>query len=186
MSEEAAVVNLAERRGRARMDYILQLYHREHPDEDPNTVEPHLVARWAVENGHYRLPPLNPEERFRQELARYLKNEYVKDPQGRLVRLHHAVVYPVQTAKGVKHRSRWCQIFEASAEHMRAALQLRRRAAVADVIQLDLDFESWNDNNRRGETLPAMDYNFNPDVEESKLPTEYLENGPEDDFDEEL
>jgi len=66
---------------------------------------------------------------------------------------------------------------------MRASLALRRRAALADVAQLNLDLESYNENNYRGETVPPMDYNFNIDLEETRLPTHYPIEGPETDDD---
>lgn len=56
---------------------------------------------------------------------------------------------------------------------MRIAFSLRRRAAMHDVVQLEFDYEYWMVNNKHGDTLPPLDYNFNPDVEESKQPTHY-------------
>ena len=56
---------------------------------------------------------------------------------------------------------------------MRISLQQRRQAALADVRQLKLDFDSYNDNNTFGATLPALDFNFNKDIEEMELPTSY-------------
>jgi hypothetical protein len=44
---------------------------------------------------------------------------------------------------------------------------------VADAIQLDLDWASYNDNNVLGVKLPPLDYNLTLDVQESKLPTTY-------------
>jgi hypothetical protein len=186
MADEAEVVQMSSRKGRARMAYLLEQYHRAHPDEEPSLVEPHLVARWAIQKGIYKRPPIDPEELLRRELSRYLKNEYTTDPQGRQVRRHHAVIYEVHTADGIKRRSRWYEIYDAPPKHMQAALQLRRKAALSDVIQLNLDFESYNDNNKHGEKLEPLDFNFNKDLEEINLPTTYPEDGPEEDFDEDI
>jgi hypothetical protein len=60
-------------------------------------------------------------------------------------------------------------------------LQLRRRAAVQDILQLDLDFHSYNDNNVFGVKLTPVDYDINKDVEESKMPTTYPSDPPRDD-----
>jgi hypothetical protein len=186
MADEARVISFAEHRGRRYMAYLLEQYQKAHPDEEPALVEPHLIARWAIQKGIYNRPPIDPEERLRRELSRYLKTEYTQDPQGRHVRKHHAVIYSVQTPDGIKRRSRWWEIYSAPAKEMRAALQLRRSMAVADVVQLSIDFDSYNENNVLGETLEPMDYNFNEDVAEKKLPTVYPE-GPEDDeIDEEI
>jgi hypothetical protein len=144
-----------------------------------------LVADWAVAKGLWQRPPVTPQERLRRELARYLRGEYTQDPQGRTVRKHHAVIFVEQTGDGPKRRSRWCEIYQATAKHMQASLALRRRAALADVMQLNLDLESYNENNVRGEAVLPMDYNFNIDLEEGKLPTQYPSEGPETDDDDE-
>lgn len=183
MPDNAEVVQISSRRGRRYMQYLLEKYQAEHPEEDPSQVEPRRVAEWAVRRGIYQRPPTKPEDRLRRELARYLKTEYTTDPQGRHVRKHHAVVYYVETAQGLQRRSRWYEIYHAAPEEMQAALQLRRRMAFQDVRQLSLDFESYNDNNVRGGVLEPMDFNFNEDLKESKMPTTYPEDPPSDEED---
>lgn len=165
------------------MEYLIEQYQKAHPDEDAATIEPHLVADWAIAKGMWQRPPVPPEERLRKELARYLRGEYTRDPQGRNVRLHHAVIYTEHTSDGPKRRSRWSTIFDAPANHMQASLALRRRSALADVTQLNLDLESYNENNLRGEIIPPMDFDFNKDLEEARLPTHYPEEGPDTDED---
>jgi hypothetical protein len=185
MAEEAKVVSLNERRGRRYMAYLLEQYQKAHPEDDPALIEPHLIAQWATDKGLYKRPPIPPEERLRRELSRYLKSEYIVDPQDRHVRKHHCVVYTVDTPDGLKRRSRWWQIYSAPPKEMRAALTLRRAMMVSDAVQLSIDFDSYNDNNNFGATLEAMDYNLNEDVREKRLPTRYPE-GPEDDDEEEV
>jgi hypothetical protein len=185
MAEGAKVLTFQSPKKRARLAYLIDQYHRAHPDEDPATVEPHLVADWATKTGVYKPEPIDPALQLRRDVARYLRTEYTTDPQGREVRKHHGVVYEVQTPSGIQRHTRYFEIYDATAEHMKASLQLRRRAALRDVLQLNLDFESWQDNNKHGETMEPMDYNFNPDVAETKLPTTYPDApDPDDDFDE--
>jgi hypothetical protein len=69
---------------------------------------------------------------------------------------------------------------------MRISFSLRRRAALADVVQLEFDFEYWNAHNKFGEILPPLDYNFKPDVEEAKQPTEYPNEPPEGDEEDDI
>jgi hypothetical protein len=38
---------------------------------------------------------------------------------------------------------------------------------------MDLDFQSYNDNNVYGAKLASMDYDFNKDVQEANLPATY-------------
>jgi hypothetical protein len=169
-------------RGRE-MEYLIEQYQKAHPDEDASRIEPHRIADWACARGMWKKPPVPQEERLRRELARFLRGEYTLDPQGRNVRKHHAIIYIDQTPDGPKKRSRWFEIYEAPAKHMQASLALRRRSALADVVQLNLDLESYNENNVRHETVPPMDFDFNKDLEEITLPTHYPVEGPETDED---
>jgi hypothetical protein len=88
---------------------------------------------------------------------------------------------PVKTPDGEKLRPLYRELFQATPEHMKASFQLRRRGMVRDAVQLDLDYKSYLDNNVHGATLPPMDYNLNPDVEELNLPTTYPDPDEDDD-----
>jgi len=173
-----------QRHGNARMMYLVDQYKRAHPDEG-DEVFPHLIADWAYEQGLWQRPKMDPREVLRRLVSRALRNEYIEDSQGRGVRKFHATVEEIQTSDGTQKRTKWLDIHEAPADHMRLALSLRRRAALADVVQLELDFEYWNENNRFGEKLPPMDYDFNADVEELKQPVDYPDSAPEENEDEE-
>ena len=118
------------------------------------------------------------EEVLRRLLSRALRNEYIVDPQGREVRKHHPVITEVKTADGIKKQSAWYTIFDAQPEKMRASLQLRRRAALADVMQLKFDFDSYNENNRQGDSLAPMDFDFNKDIDELSQPVTYPSEAP--------
>lgn len=164
---------------RLQIEYVLEQYKQSHTDVDP-AIEPHLIAEWAIKEGISRPIPQTPEELLRKDIARYLKNDYIDDPQGRHVRRNHAIFIPVVTQDGVKRRSRWYEKDVAPPEHMRLSLQLRRTAAFHDVRQMDLDFQSYNDNNVYGVKLPPMDYNMNADVQEANLPPTYPTEPPSD------
>lgn len=174
MATKETVVAAGERprKKRLQIEYVMEQYRLAHPGVDP-AVEPHLIAEWAIKAGISRPVPETPEELLRKDIARYLKNDYVDDPQGRHVRKNHAIFIQVQTQDGPKRRSRWYEKDVAPPEHMRLSLQLRRTAAFHDVRQMDLDFQSYNDNNVYGEKLAPMDYNFNHDVQEANLPATY-------------
>ncbi len=170
---------------RLQIEYVMEQYRQAHPDVDP-AVEPHRIAEWAIAEGISRPIPQTPEEILRKDIARYLKNDYIEDPQGRHVRRNHAVFIPVLANGEVKRRSRWYGIDVAPPDHMRLSLQLRRTAAFHDVRQMDLDFQSYNDNNIFGEKLAPMDYNFNKDVQEANLPATYPSEPTFDDEDDEI
>lgn len=171
----------AKKRGR-KMEFIIERYEAAHPELDGGPTEPHLIAPWAMERGLWNKPPTPPVEILRRELSRYLKNQYIEDPQNRLVRKFHAVPLKIVTPDGSTRRmSSWHMIYETPKKKMLLSLQMRRRSAVRDVVQLDLDLGSYNDNNIFGETLPPMDFNLNPDVAESKMPGHYGDEPDEDD-----
>ena len=67
------------------LQYLIDQYHKAHPEEDPAEVTPHLVAEWAIKRGIYNRPPVDPEVQLRRDLSRYLRDEYFVDPQGREV-----------------------------------------------------------------------------------------------------
>lgn len=161
------------------MEYLFDRYKAAHPEEDGGPIEPHVIAPWAIRMGLWRRPPITPEETLRQELAKHLASQYITDPQEREVRKNHAIFIKVTTPDGVKRRSRWYTLFQAPPDHMRQSAQLRRRAALADVAQLELDLDSYNDNNIWGVKLPPMDFNFNPDLAERKMPTQYPDEAPD-------
>lgn len=163
--------------------YLIEQYNKAHGIKSDEATEPALVAAWAIKMGLWVRPPPTPEETLRRLLTRFLRAEHIVDPQGRTVRAHHAVIYEVQTEDGTTRRSRWFRINLAPPKHMLASLQLRRRGAVSDVQQISIDFDSYNDNNVHKAALPAMDFNFNKDLEELRQPTSYPEDPPDEDDD---
>jgi hypothetical protein len=154
------------------MLYLVEQYKLAHPEEGVN-ISPRLISAWAIKRGLWKRPPMEPEEILRRDLCRAMRNDYVIDPQGREVRHYHSVTTTIKTAEGDRRSSTWYVSETAPPGHMRISLQQRRQAALADVKQLKLDFESYNDNNRFGATLPELDFNFNKDLEELELPTSY-------------
>lgn len=167
-----------QRHGNRKILHLVERYKKEHPEEG-ESISPHLIAPWAIRHGLWFKEPLTPEEMLRRSIRRTLRDDYTNDPQGREVRKYHAVIEEVRTTDGVKRLSRWFDIIEAPPEHMRISLALRRKSALNDVMQLQLDFESYNENNKFSATLDEMDYNFNTDLQEGNLPTDYPEEAPE-------
>jgi hypothetical protein len=172
-----------QRRANQKMLYLLEQYKLAHPDAGPEDA-PHLAAPWAIKQGLWKRPPIQPEEILRRLMCRALRDDYIEDQEHRWVRKHHPVIEEVKTKDGVKRYSTWYEIYEMPPEKMRGSLQLRRRAALADVQQLKFDFDSYNDHNEFGATLPPMDFDFNKDLAEMELPATYSDEAPECDEDE--
>ena len=173
------------RKANAKMLYIVEQYKKFHPEEASEPTEPFKVAAWAYRKGLWKRPPVDPEEVLRKEIARALGNEFIVDAKGRDIRKNHAIMVDVRTPDGIKRRSRWYTIYEAPPNHIKVAFQFRRRAALSDVMQLTLDFESYNDFNKFGAMLEPMDFNFNKDIEENAQPPEWPDEDPENDGTEE-
>jgi hypothetical protein len=55
----------------------------------------------------------------------------------------------------------------------RQSLALDRKQALATVLQMTIDFDSYNDNNEFGIRLEPLDLDFNRDIEEMRLPAQY-------------
>src|SRR5262245_31608254 len=106
-----------------KLGYVIELYHKAHPEEDPARVEPEIVAEWAIRERVWEHQPIEPETMLRRMLSRHLRSAYAIDPQGRTVREHHAVVHEEATPEGgVSRRSEWYKIFDAPANHMQTSL----------------------------------------------------------------
>lgn len=161
------------RHGNRKMIYLVELWQKDNPGE---AIDPDLVVDHAIEHGHYLVEPIDPKKILRRQISRALREHHIEDPQGRGVRMFHTVV---TEDKNGKKRSSSYPIFDAPPDHMRLSAALRRRAALRDVIQLQLDLDSYNENNKFGEKIPDPDYNFNPDVMENKMPTDYPTEPPQ-------
>lgn len=169
------------RKGNAQMMYLVEQYQQEHPDSG-DEILPHQIADWAIAKDLWKRPPMEPRDILRRLLSRALRNEYIEDDKnGREIRKYHAILEEVRTPDGIQRRPKWLEVHEAPADHMRIAFSLRRNAARADVIQLEFDYEYWTAHNKFGETLPPLDYNFKPDVDEAKQPTTYPNEPPDED-----
>ena len=135
------------------------------------------VAKWAIAEGRWRQAPYDPQKACARELSRAAREEIIVDPQGREVRRRHSYVVVIEPDG--QRRWHWIDIVTAKPEPMHKSLQSRRRAALGDVAQLARDLSSYNENNRYGAQL-TMSFNFDEDLAEMEQPTEYPEDGPED------
>lgn len=160
------------RQGSRKMLYLVEKWQKDNQDA---AIDPDLVARWTLEGRHYNLPPSDPQNILRRMIARALREHHIEDPQGRGVRKFHTVV--TEDMEGRRTSTSYA-IYDAPPDHMRLSVALRRRSALRDVIQLQLDLDSYNENNKFGEKIPDPEYNFNPDVLENKMPTDYPADAP--------
>lgn len=156
------------------MLYLVELYQREH---DVDTIDLTEVAEWAIREGHYRPEPVDQTRLLKAQMAKAMKNEHIIDPQDREVRKWHAVRH----TDGERQWTLWQTITDADPGHMRISLQQRRQYLLSGCRSHKTDRASYDDNNKFGATLPPFSYNFEPDLDEMELPTEYPDEPGDDD-----
>jgi len=118
------------------------------------------IAAWAIRNKQWDAHGSEMISICAEHLARAMREEYIKDPQGRTVRTKHAA--------RMHQAVFWDDIRTASREHMQVAFQQRRQQIVGDCRQLKLDVDSYNENKNDGKSI-QMVFDFTLDLEESEL-----------------
>lgn len=171
--KETKLVERQERHGDKYLVFILEKYQELHQVE---TFDLDDVVKWALDELKYRIEPLTPAQMLKRKFSRAMGNEYFTDPQKREVRKYH----PVRRTEDGRTWTVWATLSSADPGHMRMSLQQHRQYILGNCRQHKLVFDSYNDNNKFGATLPLFDYNFNPDLEELSLPTDYPMEKPED------
>ena len=145
-----------------KLNYVQQLQrivtkYIEDGEEWPATS--HQIARYAINNHLWEAQKATVIDLCAEQLARAMREEYISDPQGRVVRSKHAArVAGEQTVL-------WADIRTASREHMVVALQQRRQQIVGDCRQLKADTDSYNENYNTGKPI-QMVFDFRDDLVE--------------------
>jgi hypothetical protein len=134
-------------------------------------IDPIAVMRWAIANNRYSRPPKPMLKQATEDLRKALAQERYVDKQGREVRKYHVANYEVDG----EQLPLWSDISEAQPDHMRISLQQRRQGILADVKRHKDDVDSYNDNNKFNTQIPLFNYNFELDLEEAEMPSEYNE-----------
>ncbi|MGL4610341.1 MAG: hypothetical protein ACRCYY_11805 [Trueperaceae bacterium] len=163
---------------KTKREYLQSIVHEYMIEFGVETVNLDKVADWAVATKKYQRNPRSMQKQAKDEIARALRGERHIDPQGRVVRTMHPI--KVVGEQGT-FSWEWDDIRSAKPERMRIAFSYRRQAILADVHRHKNDVDSYNDNNNYNELIPLFDYDFNKDVAEGEMPTEYNED--ELDFD---
>lgn len=159
-------------KSKSRQD-IVEVFRREVTSQP---VEIAVVAKWAIEHGLWKPAYKSPEEILAGELSHALREQYIEDPQGRRVRRKHARrVEQVLSDGTTKQRVFWDDITTATPEYMQASLQQRRRLILSDCQQLKTDVDSYNENYNGSGNPVQTSFDFEEDLLESELPTEYPE-----------
>lgn len=131
------------------------------------------IAAWAIQNKLWQPERRSLLKQCAKELATALRVEYYTDPQGRRVRKKHAYKETITNDEGEeKQLTLWVDILDADPKQIKVAFAQRRQSIYCDCKQLKTDADSYNDNNVHGAQL-ELDFDFNEDLAEDSLPTEY-------------
>jgi hypothetical protein len=165
------------RAGKSMREQLQGMIHQYMEEKGVSEVDLDEVAEWAVASGLYQKEPISIVKQCREQLSEACRSEHFQDPQGRDVRVMH----PVRIHDGPKQMVFWADFRTAKPGHMRLSFQQRRRAILADCRAHKIDVESYNDNNSFNVKLPLFSYNFDPDLKEMDMPTQYKDEKPEGD-----
>jgi hypothetical protein len=160
------------------MEYLTERYRAAHPKAAHGPLDPDTVARWGYNEGIWKPAKTDPVDQLRRRLSKHFGRRYMTDPQGREVKELHAVPYTVLTKEGPKRRFKYFPLFTTEPEQIKLAFALRRTWAFNDVVQIETDRLSYNDNNRFGAVIDQMSFNYDTDVAERNMPTTYPDADP--------
>lgn len=134
------------------------------------------VARWLMENGHWKAPETVALQKCAGDLARTWREECRTDPQGRKVRVRHAFV----VSDGAEQLHLWGNRENLHPKQMSLSFQGRRKQIVGECRQLKNDVDSFNENQNKQRLPIPISYNFTLDMEETepnKRPASYVASG---------
>ena len=122
------------------------------------------MALWAIEKGHWQPQPSALVRQCADEFSRAMREKYVRDPQGRRVRVKHVAI----DKSGEEQIPLWADMRFATRKHMETAFQQRRQSIVGDCKQLKNDLDSYNENFNAGNPLQIV-FDFTDDLAEAEL-----------------
>jgi hypothetical protein len=123
------------------------------------------VGVWAMREGLWAPGQDALLRQFCDDMGRALREEYIRDPQGRRVRAKHAIRNDGQSG------FLWADIETAPRAHMMIAFDQRRDQIIADCAQLKADIDSYNENQNDGDPI-QLELDLTRDVREYELARE--------------
>jgi hypothetical protein len=131
------------------------------------------IAVWLIHTGRWEAPNDLLIRQCREDVARAMREDYIKDSRGRSVRVKHVA----RMAQGDRQRHLWADIRRTNRDFMETALQQRRTQIVGDCRQLKCDADYYNDANQHQEPIQLY-FDFTDELVESDLPTAYPPKNP--------
>jgi len=122
------------------------------------------ILRWAYETGKWAPHPDDFIRAGAEQLARAMRDDNRKDPQGRTVRTKHVII----EARDGEQLPIWHDYHNMTHAQMELSFQYRRRQIVSDCVQLKNDVDSYNENLNPGPAIQII-FDFTDDTEEETL-----------------
>jgi hypothetical protein len=119
------------------------------------------MASWAISEKLWMPKPSTLVDQCAEQLSRAMREEYIHDPQGRMVRAKHAA----RIERDGEQLVLWADIRTADRRHMEVAFQQRRHQIVGDCHQLKIDADSYNENGNTQAPLRLI-FDFTEDLAE--------------------
>jgi hypothetical protein len=156
---------------------IAQMFIKE-TGADPGCLDTNALAFWAYKKKHLEPQQRDVIKQLAREFSRAFRQQYIVDENGEPVRRVHAY----RERRGDVQNTFWFMMEEATPQKMRLSAGARRRGALSDVMQIYRDLKYFNKNHNAGDPV-GMSFNFDMDIAEKELPTEYPEEAPPEDKD---
>jgi hypothetical protein len=151
---------------------ILDQYKQETGIAAPN---PYDAVVWAEAKGLMDKPRVDVFRVMARMMVRACRQDYVIDENGEPVRRRHALKMKVGDAQ----KTLWPNMEDMSPVEIRVSLTSRRKGSGQDILQIERDRRYYNKNYNPGDPI-EMDYDYNKDVEEHFMPTDYPDAPPDD------
>jgi len=138
---------------------IVRQFRKANDNKPATTAE---MANSAVRNG-WKPTPIEIERHLAEQLSQAMREEYLRDPQGRKVRAKHAA----HIEQGVL----WLDIRDKRPDTrglLEIAFQNRRQQIVGDCRQLKVDIDTYNENWNNAEPIQYL-FDFTDDLAEIEL-----------------
>lgn len=137
---------------------IVELYRNSGKSWPASSSE---IAEWAVAHDLFALSRGIAVSQCAEMLARAMREEYITDSKGRIVRKYHAA----RMRRDGRQQTLWAELETASRPHMELAFAQRRQQIVGDCRQLKTDVDSYNDRHP-SERAIQLAFDFTNDLAE--------------------
>lgn len=131
------------------------------------------IAVWALENDMWTPPRDLLLKACKADYARAMREEYIKNDDGRPVRAKHVA----RIRKGKVQQYLWADIRNAPRKHMEIAFAQRREQIVGDCRQLKRDVDYYNGLHPKAKPIQQY-FDFTDDVAEGDYSGDFRPKNP--------